>query len=250
MEFFFSKERDEPEEDIFIPLEAEECNRNNGIPIEERLFPKFNRETESAQDGKDKKERDIDIERFKDEIIKEAKKKAEILEREGYEKGFVQGEKDGYEIGIKKAEQIINRLNNLLNEMEGFKREIVKRFEKEILDLIFEISKKIINFKIENDADSLKYTILKTIKYCSDEYKIKIKINPEDYEILKGFNINYITDKEDNRKIELVADDNVDRGGCIISTSSGDLDARIKSQLDQIHRALVDTYNRVWNKDA
>jgi len=259
MEFFFSKEKDEPEEDIFIPLEAEEFNKNSEAPIEERLFPKFNSGTEIPQDKrdekekkseKDEKEKEIDVERLKDEIIKEAKKRAEMLEREGYEKGFTQGEKDGYEIGIKKAKQIINRLNNLLNEMEGFKREIIKRFEKEILDLIFEISKKIINFKIENDPDSINYTILKTIKYCTDEYKIKIKINPEDYEIIKKFNINYITDKQDNRKIELIADEDVDRGGCIISTSSGDLDARIKSQLDQIHRALVDTYNRVWNKDA
>ncbi len=250
MEFFFNQGKRVPDEDIFIPLEAEKCNKNSENPIEDKLFPKFNRETEIAQDKKNRKKRDIDVERLKDEVIRDAKKKAEILEREGYEKGFVQGEKDGYEIGIKKAEQIINRLNKLLNEMQGFKREIVKRFEKEILDLIFEISKKIINFKIENDADSLKYTILKAMKYCADEYKIRIKLNPEDYEIIKGFNIKYITDQEDNRKIELIVDDNVDRGGCIISTFSGDLDARIKSQLNQMRRALIETHNRVWNKDA
>ena len=49
-----------------------------------------------------------------EDILREAQEKASALEREAYEKGFAQGEKDGVELGQRKALKLLENIENLL----------------------------------------------------------------------------------------------------------------------------------------
>jgi flagellar biosynthesis/type III secretory pathway protein FliH len=83
-----------------------------------------------------------------EDIIKEAQEKAALLEQDAYEKGFAQGEKDGFELGGKKATKVIENIENFLIELSHLKKEILRHYEKEILDLIFAIAKRITHQQI------------------------------------------------------------------------------------------------------
>ena len=49
--------------------------------------------------------------------LKEVRERALQIEKEAYEKGFEQGEKDGRELGFKRLEVVIHQLEKVLSEM-------------------------------------------------------------------------------------------------------------------------------------
>jgi flagellar assembly protein FliH len=61
-----------------------------------------------------------------------------------------------------------------------------------------------------------------------------LRVAPADYERLAGLSLG------EGAKLELVADERVALGGCLIETAGGTLDARLEVQL----RQLVDTLTR------
>ena len=65
--------------------------------------------------------------------LQDSRDKANLLEQEAYEKGFAQGEKDGFELGEKKAVKIVEKIENILVEMTRLREAILRHHEKDIL---------------------------------------------------------------------------------------------------------------------
>jgi flagellar assembly protein FliH len=69
----------------------------------------------------------------------------------------------------------------------------------------------------------------------------KIHLNPQDIEILKEVKSTLLPDSSALEKVELTANNSVERGSCVLETSVGDVDARLKSQLEKIEGMLKET---------
>ncbi len=166
--------------------------------------------------------------------------KANLLEQEAYEKGFAQGEKDGFELGEKKAGKIVEKMESILVEMTHLRETILKHHEKDILDLVFAIVAKIVRFQIETGEAAVRDAILNALKLASQKDKVVIRVNPEDYEYVEHIRPDLLTEYKELKSVVISSDHSISRGGCFIETPSGDVDARIESQLEQIYQSLQD----------
>jgi len=83
-----------------------------------------------------------------DDIMEKASEKASMLEREAYEKGFAQGEKDGLELGAAKALKVVENIENLLNEIGCLRTEIINCMKKILSDLFVLLQKKWFTMKL------------------------------------------------------------------------------------------------------
>ncbi len=172
------------------------------------------------------------------DILKEAQKKATLLEREAYEKGFAQGEMDGLDLGEKKALKVIENIENLFIEMSHLKKEILKQYEKEILDLIFAIAKKIVHHHIESDQRIVKDIVFKAFDLASEKSKIMLRINPEDFDYIERLKPELFSKFKDLKSIMVTSDLSITRGGCLLETPYGDVDATVETQLEKIYQSL------------
>ena len=66
------------------------------------------------------------------------------FEKEAYEKGFEQGQKDGLSLGQKRIEQISKQLESVFNELVNLKRKIYQEGEEELVNLSMAIAKQIL----------------------------------------------------------------------------------------------------------
>ena len=73
-----------------------------------------------------------------------------------------------------------------------------------------------------------------------DETKVSIRINSEQINFVKAEMDSIVEKVGIDAKINLVADDNVEEGGCIFQTNNGIIDATINTQLEIIKEALKD----------
>lgn len=203
----------------FVSLQIGGGETANFIPLEE-----------SGDNYKKRKEAE--------DILKQAQEKANLLEREAYENGFAQGEKDGIELGEKKVLKVIENIENLFIEMSHLKKEILKQYEKEILDLIFAIAKKIVHHKIESDERIVKDTVLKAFELASEKSKIMLRVNPEDFDYIERLKPEFFSKFKELKSIMVTSDPSITRGGCFLETPYGDLDATVETQLEKIYQSL------------
>jgi len=175
-----------------------------------------------------------------EDILQNAHKKVSLLEKEAYEKGFAQGEKDGLELGGKKAVKVIENIENLFIEISNLKREIVRRHEKQILELIFAIVKKILHDHLDINEKTIKNIIFQALDVTAEKSKIVLKVNPEDFDFVEGLRPEFFSKFKELKSITATSDPSITKGGCFLETPYGDVDATIETQLEKIYQSVVD----------
>ena len=175
-----------------------------------------------------------------EDILKDAHKKVALLEQEAYEKGFAQGEKDGLELGEKKAIKVIENIENLFIEIGNLKKEIIKQHEKEILELIFAIVKKILHDHVDIDEKTIKDIVVRALNVTTEKSEIVLKVNPEDFDFVERLRPEFLTKFKELKSITATSDPSITKGGCFLETPYGDVDATFETQLERISQSLKD----------
>jgi flagellar assembly protein FliH len=173
-----------------------------------------------------------------EDIRREAQENASALEREAYEKGFAQGEKDGVELGQRKALKLIENIENLLRSMDDLKQEILALYEREIVELVLAVAEKVIHRTIRSDDAAIKGTVLSALKLAAEKSKATLRVNPEDVDYVEELRPEFFAAVKELKALTVTSDPSITRGGCLLESPYGDVDARIETQLEKIHQCL------------
>ena len=160
------------------------------------------------------------------------------IEQEAYEEGFVQGEKDGFELGEKKALKVIENIENLFNEITDLKNDILKQYEKEILELIFAVAEKVVHHEVKLDDTVVKSAIFAALELAVEKSKVVFNVNPDDYDYVEKLRPELFNQNKELKSIVVTSNPAVTRGGCFLETPYGNIDATIESMLEKISHCL------------
>ncbi|MBW1715339.1 MAG: hypothetical protein JRJ77_05840 [Deltaproteobacteria bacterium] len=177
-----------------------------------------------------------------EDILREAQEKADLLEREAYEKGFAQGEKGGIELGERKALKQVEGIESLLTEMNSLKQEIIGHYEKEILELVFAIAQKVVQHEIRSDDKAIKGTILRAVKLAAEKSEIIVRVNPDDFDYVEKLRPEFFATVKELKALTVTSDPSITRGGCLLESPYGDVDGRVETQLEKIHQCLEQAF--------
>lgn len=179
----------------------------------------------------------------RDRILDESRMEADRIKKDAYEKAFKQGFNEGLikgnEEGLKSTEDLRKDSECVLMEAHRVSREYIDNSRSEIISLSLGIAEKIIG----HQADSNDSVIVKIAKAAIDSAVLKeqvtIKINPMDYAIIDVRRDEIIKAAGDSIIINIVKDNVIKRGGCILDSGVSTVDATIDTQLEKIKVALL-----------
>ncbi len=170
---------------------------------------------------------------MEEKILKQTRDRALLIEREAYEKGFAQGERDGLELGEKRLEAILDTFRKILEEIGSLRRNLYQKYEDEMVRLIFALTRKILRQDLPLPEGWVKETVKAAFQYVLEPRKVIVHLNPKDYQYLlshpEGFPFSGEGKEED--KVKVVADPSITRGGCFLETPLGDIDATLETQI-------------------
>jgi flagellar assembly protein FliH len=161
------------------------------------------------------------------------------LEKQAFESGFRQGEKAGLEIAEKKMESVMRRYAETVLELGRLKPALYSQVEREVVRLALEVAKKVVHREIHADHEIIQTLVRVALGHVAEKSAVTIHLHPGDYSYLLEFRAE-LTNSNDGREIVLVADKSIERGGCLIQTECGDIDARIEEEFREIERAFFD----------
>jgi len=160
-------------------------------------------------------------------IVNEAKKQAVLEQQSGFEEGIRKG--------LETIKPLENMLENLVKEIQDFRDHYPLQLEPEVVQIVKTIASKIIKDKLENDAEIVVRNVQAAFKELTDKEFIKIRVHANDFQKLQEFKPQLIDSFHDIRTLEIITDESVDVGGCIIETNEGTIDATVKNQMRKLH---------------
>lgn len=184
-------------------------------------------------------EREIERAKFEAEkMIKEAELKVSEIEHEAYKKGYDAGREEGYKEGQAEVMRLIDRLGTIVSTAVDIRDEIIKSSEKMMTEMILMIARKVIKDEIVERREVVINNIKEAIRRVKDRDRIDIRVNFADLDMTTAHKDELIKMMESLKKVNIYEDSRIDRGGCIIETDVGAIDARISTQLDTIEEAI------------
>ena len=147
--------------------------------------------------------------------------------------------KEGYRAGLEEAKNDIENLRNAISEFVSSKKEVFEFIAPDILEISVDIARKIIKKELEQDPEAIIGMILEVMEnFSKDETKITIKVNPMQADLVREELPKAISQKGTEARINVIADDSVETGGCIFQTSNGIIDAGLETQIEILKEAL------------
>ncbi len=149
------------------------------------------------------------------------KKRAEAIK-----KGYAEGESKG-------LAQVTEKLLNL----ERIKERFYDEAEPQVIDLVLSIAEKVIGRIVLENQDMIRSVVHQALEKAIGD-RITVKLNPEDYKRIMEGDHEFRDVIDRTRRLMFREDESITRGGCIVETEVGTIDAQIDTQLAAIRKAL------------
>lgn len=244
-----------PNLDEASSLLSEIQNRYNGLQVRYNLL--------KEEFEKTKKEREVETQNLaslKQEIgshtqaLQQTKEEVKNIEKEarnkGYNNGYQKGKEEGITAGKKEVLQRqkevleeISTTKNLLSQIvEGAQKErekFLERNEEEILNLSISVAKKIIGEEIATNKKVIFSVIKSAVDKLKERDKITLRVNPADLETINQFKEKVMYLQSKVSEVKYFPDESVEKGGVIVETSYGVIDATIDAQIKELKKTLI-----------
>jgi len=168
-----------------------------------------------------------------EQILADAEAKRQHIEQQAYEEGFLQGQKDGQEVGRRGLEEIIQRFEKLLQALMEEKEALYHQRERDLVELARLIGQKIVIRELTTQPDIIRDLVDSGFHKLFEAEQLKLLIHPQDYEFLSHHSRDSWPPG-----LELVPDSAINPGGFRLETDRGDLDGTLETRWAQVNEAI------------
>lgn len=212
---------------------------------EDAAFAEVKRQTDQAAIIKADAEREADaiIQKAKNEaaqIVADAQAEREKQKNDAYNEGFEAGHKEGFDKGSAEVDRLIERMHKILDAVMQRREEILSDTESQIVELVILMARKVIKILSENQKNVIMANTLAALKKVKTRGEVTLRVNLEDVKLTTANVDEFIKHVENIKGITILEDSSVERGGCIVETDFGAIDARISSQLTELENKILE----------
>ena len=101
------------------------------------------------------------------------------------------------------------------------------------------VAEKIMRREIDLQPDIAVELVRKTLELAAGSPRLQLKLHSGDIELLGQHAEETVSAASGCGEVEITADDSISRGGCVIETQHGTIDAQLETQLERIMSELV-----------
>jgi flagellar assembly protein FliH len=177
----------------------------------------------------------FDLRRIKDALAK----KIQLAEQESYEKGLSEGVRKGRELQKNETLQTLQAMVSIVKETSKLKKRILENEEKQIIQLSLAIAEKVIHIEVTTNQEVIRGVLKEAIKNIGDRENMKIRVHPQDFHFMLEIKSDFLHGFDGIKNIVFEEDESILRGGAIIETLCGEVDARLDQQYNEIKTLIT-----------
>lgn len=177
-------------------------------------------------------------------VLAEAHRQADQMRQDAVRKGYEEGLQIGREEGLCLYRQAIDSLRDevqkLVDAILAERQRLWEEMEPQVIELVLEIARKVLREEIQARREATLSIIKHALRRVADTEHVRIRVHPDDLQIAREHREDFLAVCDGVRQIEIVDDQRVGGGGCIIETPGGTIDASLRTQMQSVEKALRD----------
>lgn len=143
----------------------------------------------------------------------------------------------GYQEGLKKAEnehvELISQVKQLIHDLSKIKVDLIQDAEYVLSDIAMMVARKVIDHELSINKNLIEQVLREMLSKIPDmNESIKIKVHPEDLEVIKK-----ITTDETDKEVDISIDPTLSRGSI-----------KLKSDFTKLEYNIDDIFNSIIEK--
>ena len=156
----------------------------------------------------------------------------EAARSEGYAEGLAAGRTEG-EQACKRMKQLADSFSSTLDNLDF-------RLADMVLELALDVSRQVVMAELSVHPERILDVVNMALKQMAENSReARLLLNPEDAVLVRP-HLDQVLDKN---RLRIVEDARIERGGCMIETPQGDLDATLPARWRQVVQMLGSNQN-------
>ncbi len=171
----------------------------------------------------------------------EAERRSEELEREAYQKGYEQGQKDGYAFGASSIQKVRERLEILAASLEETPKEVMRHYRTWLLEAALTISRHLLTATVSINPSVVENLVDLILEHMDQSQTITIVLHPKDRDLLEKHGVLarwLATPSDGHGSIRVTVDSTMSRGGCRVESAIQEIDALVETRLENLREVL------------
>lgn len=173
-------------------------------------------------------------------VVSEAESQRDKIREDAYKAGFDEGRESGFKEGNQEAERLIDRLHVILDRVMDKRQEILDGTEQQIVELVLLMTRKVVKIISENQRNVVMSNVLQALRKVKGRGDVTVRVNLADLKLTSEHTKEFMQSVENVKNLTIMEDSSIDRGGCVVETDFGAVDARISSQLAELEQKVLE----------
>ncbi|MCR4438156.1 MAG: FliH/SctL family protein [bacterium] len=175
------------------------------------------------------------------QIVPEAEGEAVDNVAQAYAKGFAEGKKLGEETARKQLGALLQQLEALVNQVVGQQQCLLREAEPTLVKIVMAVVQRVLKRELNGNSQYIEAMVRDALKYVHDSARVVVHVHPEDAAALRQSVDDLAASVDGLEVLELKEDPRLARGGFVLETDLGTIDARLEAQLDEIAHELEES---------
>ncbi len=135
--------------------------------------------------------------------------------------------------------RIRNLLHDLTTQLAHDKERLLEELQPHIVRLAIAIAERIVAAEIRQDRRVVERTVKAALEDLACHGELQVRVHPDDQPVVQEILQTDETLLGRLSNLRVIADSSIERGGCIVESDYGVVDADIPTQFAQIGRSLL-----------
>lgn len=181
------------------------------------------------------------------EILRAAGEEAARIREEARRRGFEEGRAEGRaEVAAAERERVARETAGLADllrmaarSLQERREEVAAAVERDLVRLAVAVAEKIVRAEVRAGRAVAAASLRRAVELVTRRRRIKVLFHPDDRAMLEACLPALCADFPDLGTVDLEGNGGVSRGGCVVTTEEGVVDAALETQLEEIERGLL-----------
>ena len=159
-------------------------------------------------------------------------------EQAAFENGRREGERALHEQLIRQRNDMVELQRGILQSLQNTLPQVAHQAESAMIELALTAACKIVA-DLPVDAALVEATVREALRQAEDTAEISIQLHPEDLALLRQHQSPLLEGLPETGPLKFSSSPEITRGGCLIQTRFGIVDARRETKIEQLRQSLT-----------
>ncbi len=170
-------------------------------------------------------------------LVEDAAARADAIAQDARRRGHDEGYQAGRVAADAEMDDMLVTMRGLLEMARVERHKLMEEAEPELVRLALGIAERVLHQQVALDRGVVVEMAKTAIARLIERDSVTVRVNPADLESMRNHRDELMA-IGDIRNLRLLEDKRIDRGGVVVETDAGTIDARISTQLDEARKVL------------